>query len=144
MTTTLTAPVVVPAEATAVVESVHPVRVLLATEGISLFEAVVRPGQEPPMHIHEREDEGFHVLEGLLAVHVDGVTHLLGPGGTALLPRGVPHTFAVRSDEVRMIVTCTPGGFEGMFAELPAPLDPATAGPVFAAYGITVTGPNPG
>ena len=28
----------------------------------SLMEAVMRPGTEPPYHIHEREDETFYII----------------------------------------------------------------------------------
>ena len=62
----------------------------------SLIEAVMRPGTEPPYHIHEREEESFHILEGHLSVMVDGVVHECRTGDTILLPRGLPHTFRVR------------------------------------------------
>ena len=47
-------------------------------------------------------------------------------GACALLPRGVPHTFAVESGSARMLVVCTPGGFEGMFDAVPARLGAAS------------------
>ncbi|WP_217920867.1 cupin domain-containing protein [Miltoncostaea oceani] len=141
---TATPAVVTAPGAGSAVQSFHAVRVLIATEGLSLFEAVAHPGEEPPMHIHDREDETFHVLEGHLTVHCGGEAHDAPAGTSALLPRGVPHTFTVRSPVARMLVACTPGGFEGMFSELPAPVDMDRAPAVFAAYGIRVTGPNPG
>lgn len=125
------------------VESFHPLRMMLRSPSISVSEGVVRPGQEPPMHVHEREDEVFHVLDGRLTIWVDGAEHAAGSGACAFLPRGLPHTFAVDSESVRMLVICTPGGFEGMFAEIPAPVDMAVAGAAFERYGISVTGPNP-
>jgi quercetin dioxygenase-like cupin family protein len=95
------------------------------------------------MHIHEREDETFHVLEGRLTLFVGGEEHDAPAGACALLPRGIPHTFAVESESVGMLVVCTPGGFEGMFDAVPAPVDMAVAEAAFERFGITVIGPNP-
>jgi quercetin dioxygenase-like cupin family protein len=141
---TPTTALVTPPGAGDAVRGFHAVRVLVATEELSVFEAVVHPGEEPPLHIHAREDETFHVLEGHLTVHCGGEAHEAPAGATALLPRGTAHTFTVRSAVARMLVVCTPGGFERMFAELPAPVDMDRAPAVFEAYGIEVTGPNPG
>jgi quercetin dioxygenase-like cupin family protein len=110
----------------------------------SVLEVSTRPGEEPPMHVHDREDETFYVLEGGLTLFVGDARHDAPAGACALLPRGVPHTFAVEGESVRMLVVCTPGGFEGMFDAVPAPVDMAIAQAAFARFGITVTGPNPG
>ena len=36
----------------------------------SLIEGCLKPGNEPPPHVHEREDELFYVLEGKMDVYV--------------------------------------------------------------------------
>jgi quercetin dioxygenase-like cupin family protein len=73
----------------------------------------------PALHIHPQSDEAFYVLTGTLTVTVGGSLHTIHPGGLAFVPRGVPHTFANRSDEpVTMLIVMTPGGFEGYFQEL--------------------------
>lgn len=89
---------------------------------LSLAECVLRPGVEPPPHVHAHEDEGFYVLEGELDVQV-GERLLPAPAGTFVwAPRGVPHTFAVQSDVVRALILTTPGGFlESMFEPFAAP-----------------------
>jgi uncharacterized cupin superfamily protein len=43
----------------------------------ALIQAVSRPGSEPPLHVHEREDELFYILEGDVHVMVDGAVHNL-------------------------------------------------------------------
>jgi uncharacterized RmlC-like cupin family protein len=58
-----------------------------------------------------------------------------GPGAFVFLPRGIPHTFVVEGDiPARMLVLCTPGGFEGYHIEggtlalddsIPVSFDPA-------------------
>lgn len=81
----------------------------------ALAEVVVRPGDEPPPHVHAREDEAFHVLSGEIAF-TRGIERIgAGPGSHVFLPRGIPHTFSVESDEARVLVLCTPGGLEEAF-----------------------------
>jgi quercetin dioxygenase-like cupin family protein len=102
------------------------------TEGrFALIEAVGRKGNGPPPHIHRREDETFYVLEGEVSVWVGDRTMKAGPGTMVFLPRNVQHTFAIESEQARMLVLLTPAGFEGWFKEfsVPAPamtLPPAT------------------
>ena len=52
-------------------------------------------GTVVPVHAHPDEQLG-PVLEGRLALTVDGVEHLLGPGDAYQIPDGVEH--AARSD----------------------------------------------
>jgi mannose-6-phosphate isomerase-like protein (cupin superfamily) len=72
----------------------------------------------PPLHIHHEEDELLQILEGDVRVACGDTDVVLGPGGFAYLPRGVPHTFWVQgSAPARMLVIFTPGGGEQMFVE---------------------------
>ena len=87
----------------------------------SLLEVSARPGSEPPYHIHEREDETFYLLEGRVGVMLDGVVHELVPGDSIFLPRGIPHTFRIRSEYSRSLAIITPSGFEGFFKMLGEP-----------------------
>jgi mannose-6-phosphate isomerase-like protein (cupin superfamily) len=36
-----------------------------------IWEAVVPPGGGPPPHLHTREEEGFYVIDGEIAVYAD-------------------------------------------------------------------------
>jgi len=89
----------------------------------SLLEMNARPGSEPPYHIHEREDETFYILEGRVSVMVDGEIHELGAGETMFLPRGIPHTFRIRSASARALLVLTPSGFEGYFRAMGQPAE---------------------
>lgn len=107
------------------------VRILIdaaATGGaLGMIEAEIVPGGGPPPHVHSREDETFHVLEGEIVFMVDGESHLVRAGETAFAPRGIPHTF--RNDSraaARVLVTLTPGGFESFFAETGTPAQPGS------------------
>ena len=58
-----------------------------------LLEATLVPGNEPPPHVHSREDELFYVLEGELTVEVGDETVRLAAGGFVAVPPMVVHTF---------------------------------------------------
>jgi quercetin dioxygenase-like cupin family protein len=74
----------------------------------------------PPLHKHDF-DEMFYVLEGELTFEVAGERMTAGTGELAFAPRGVPHTFANLSDRpARMVLVCTPAGFERYFARMAA------------------------
>ena len=89
----------------------------------SMLEIVGRPGTEPPYHVHQNEDETFYILEGRISFMVDGVVYDLVAGDTMFLPRNVPHTFRVRSEHARGILTVTPSGFDGYFRAIGRPVD---------------------
>jgi quercetin dioxygenase-like cupin family protein len=89
-----------------------------------LAEVEVAPGGGTPPHIHRREDEAFHMLEGSLTIQVGGNTITASAGDFAFLPRGVAHSFKNTGDgSARALVLTTPAGLEGFFAEV---FDPAT------------------
>src|SRR5262249_10432053 len=87
----------------------------------ALIEVMQKPGAEPPLHVHDREDETFYVMEGESAVWVGGEVHPLKAGESIFLPRGVPHTFRVRSEVARALNFISPGGFEDWFRMLGTP-----------------------
>ncbi|MEI9967963.1 MAG: quercetin 2,3-dioxygenase [Terracidiphilus sp.] len=89
-----------------------------------LAEIEVAPGGGTPPHIHRREDEAFHMLEGSLTIQVGGNTITASAGDFAFLPRGVVHSFKNTSAaSAKALVLTTPSGLEGFFAEV---FDPAT------------------
>ncbi len=78
-------------------------------------------GEEPPMHIHRREDEVFIVQEGEMALRVGEDTLEMGPGDIAVGPKDIPHTYAIRSARARWLVLTFPAGFEDFVREASAP-----------------------
>jgi mannose-6-phosphate isomerase-like protein (cupin superfamily) len=85
-----------------------------ATDGAyALVECVAPPGHMPPPHVHERDAEGFLVLEGELTVHTADGPRQLGPGMSLHAVAGRPHTIEVTSDTpCRWVVVSSPAGFE--------------------------------
>lgn len=101
------------------------------TEGqFALIEMVGRKGNVPPPHIHHREDEIFYLLEGELTVSVGERRFKATPGTMVFLPRNVPHSFTIDSEQGRMLVLLTPGGFEGWFRDFSVPATAMTLPPV--------------
>ncbi|MBR0674126.1 cupin domain-containing protein [Roseomonas soli] len=117
---------------------------------VGVFKDTVPPGEGPPLHLHQREDEVFHILEGRFRLWCGDRRWDVGPGETALLPRGVPHTYRNIGDGPgRKLVVVTPGGFEAMFgvaAErgLRLPEDVAAFAELAGRrFGVELLGPPP-
>jgi mannose-6-phosphate isomerase-like protein (cupin superfamily) len=87
---------------------------------IALVEQRVPAGYPgPPLHVHPDFDELFYVLGGELSIRLGDDARDVGAGGLAFVPRGVPHTFANRSDRAaHSLVIVTPAGHERYFDAL--------------------------
>ncbi len=87
----------------------------------SMWEAVQKPGSEPPLHVHHANDETFCILEGQMRIMIGDDIYDAGPGDILFAPRGIPHTFKVKSPVATVRTICTPSGFEDWFRELGEP-----------------------
>jgi quercetin dioxygenase-like cupin family protein len=92
----------------------------------------VRAGDEPPLHVHTREDETVYLLEGAITAYVGGQEIDVDAGSYAALPKNVPHTLTVRGDEARLLVIEEPAGVEYFLV----PRDDSDTDP--AKFGITL------
>jgi len=103
----------------------------------------VPPGFASPYHVHHREDEAFYVIEGELAVILNGQWKHFGPGAYVFGPRGIPHGFCpVGEKPVRMLIAFTPAGkMEGFFRETAVPNGPKMTPEMFAKYEMKYVGP---
>ena len=110
-------------------------------------------GDMPPLHLHERDDETFYVIEGTVSVFVEDMETALTAGQALLASRGKPHTYRVESEQARWLVINNPSGFEEFIlkvsteaptAELPPlgrPADPGRLADEAAKVGIQILGP---
>lgn len=111
----------------------------------------MHPGFATPHHVHHREDEAFYIIEGEVAFILNGEWKRVGPGAYVYGPREIPHGFKIVGEApARMLVVCTPGGFENFMLELGQPLDGPPAPPEMpklvaaaARAGIDILGPLP-
>jgi quercetin dioxygenase-like cupin family protein len=75
----------------------------------TLFEELSQRGKVTPLHMHPAADETFCVLAGEIVVYVNGAEQMVGSGGTASIPRGMPHAVMVSSETARVLTLVTPG-----------------------------------
>jgi mannose-6-phosphate isomerase-like protein (cupin superfamily) len=123
----------------------------------SLLEATLAPGNEPPPHVHTREDELFYMLEGEFDMYVGEEAFNVNKGECIFLPKFKPHAFVIRSLRLRVLILYTPGGVEEAFRKMSSPaqsLQPPTAALTysqsdlaqtarrFAAYGVQILSPE--
>jgi len=103
-------------------------------DGISVLESVAPHADSPPLHVHQTEDEIFHVLEGELRVRAGDADIRIGVGESILGPKGVPHTYRVESlAGARWLVITRRGDFERFVRAFSRPAErpglPAPQGP---------------
>lgn len=131
----------------------------------AVVEYHARPGNEPPPHVHEWEDEFYHILEGRAEFYSGADRLVAGPGDYAFVPQGAPHTFRILTPALRMVITVAsvdgrPVGLDRYFIEtgeparsMELPADATTystadpeamtaAGRLAAAYGTRILSPD--
>jgi quercetin dioxygenase-like cupin family protein len=100
---------------------------------LTVYEILFPPDSGPPLHVHEREDEAFYVIEGSLSVRMGDEVFEAPAGSFMFQPRGIPHTFRSSSEGARALLFVVPSGFEGFFHALGRPAEamalPPPAGP---------------
>jgi len=90
------------------------------TDGrLTIMEGEILVGESPPLHIHHREDEYFHVLAGEIEFQI-GDEKILGKTGTWIFaPRYIKHTFRnINSTGARLEYVFQPAGIEFYFEEV--------------------------
>jgi quercetin dioxygenase-like cupin family protein len=120
---------------------------------MSVLEFDETRGQAPPLHVHAGEDELWVVLDGEISFFVGDARHDLTAGQIAFGPRGIPHSYLVRSARSRMAAVFAPSGIEEWFRANGSPIGPSDAFPAafdIAAivasaetYSLHVAGPPP-
>lgn len=91
------------------------------TDGrFSFLESTLHPGDTgPPVHRHPESDEVFFLLEGELLMLLGERRLVAGPGTFILVPKGLPHAFALHgSAPARTVGIFSPAGFEQFHADI--------------------------
>jgi quercetin dioxygenase-like cupin family protein len=94
----------------------------------ALIEFLFPQGASPPLHTHP-QDESYVILEGSLTIQAANQRIELSPGGAAVVPMGIAHTFRVDSDTAQVLVLSTPAGLERMVRDGSVPADAPTLPP---------------
>jgi mannose-6-phosphate isomerase-like protein (cupin superfamily) len=119
---------------------------------LTVHEQWVTAAGNPPLHVHDRQDELFLVVEGEIEVTLGDRSIVVPSGSVAFGPRGVPHTYAVRDGVAHLYVVSTPSGLEDFFREVgdpaaalalpePSAADVPTVVATAARHGITILPP---
>jgi mannose-6-phosphate isomerase-like protein (cupin superfamily) len=87
----------------------------------SMTDYLSKPGNEPPAHVHDREDEFIYVLEGRIDAYIGKEVFSAGQNEGVYFPKFVPHTFTILTPQLRMLIWMSPGGFERYFREMSDP-----------------------
>jgi quercetin 2,3-dioxygenase len=69
-----------------------------------------------PGHVHERSHEAIMVLEGRLALTLDGTEYTLTRGDTASVPAGTEHAYRGDGHYTKLLTMSAPGGLEKLIA----------------------------
>jgi quercetin dioxygenase-like cupin family protein len=117
------------------------------TDGdLAIFEQTsLSQGKGTPLHLHNSQDEIFHVTEGEYYFQVGEEKFNLTMGDSIFLPRNVPHAWTQVSEKGKMTVIVQPAGkLENFFVTM-ASLDheptSAEVSKIFADNDMVVVGP---
>src|SRR4029078_9144396 len=76
----------------------------------TLLEIDLYKSDGPPFHFHKTFSEKFEVIKGILYLQRGKEKRVLKPGESAMVPKGTPHKFYNKSNDlVRFRITFQPG-----------------------------------
>lgn len=87
------------------------VRQALGVTAFGVNAIVMPPGFEGFLHFHEQQDELYFVHRGTARVDVDGVEHVLGPGGLVHVESTTPRRISNAGDDDLVVLVI--GGKDG-------------------------------
>ena len=124
---------------------------------LSVLEQWAPMGDSPPLHLHQNQDEIFHLIDGEFRFRVGDEERRFVAGDTLIAPKGTPHTYRIESAGGGHWLVVTHGrDFEDFVRAFgrPAARDslPETSGPptpehaealsqACLKYGIQIVGP---
>ncbi len=88
-------------------------------KGASCTEWSAAPGFDTGLHVHERLEETWYVLDGELEFHLGEETFTASAGATVFVPPRVAHAFANHTDApAKFLLIMSPPGHDRYFDEL--------------------------
>jgi uncharacterized cupin superfamily protein len=94
----------------ATTELFRPLRRELGVESFGINQITLQPGQRMRVHLHERQDEVYVVLEGTLTLIVEGEEHALGAGFLARVAPQVRRQIGNRGAEPAVLLVVGAAG----------------------------------
>ena len=102
------------------------------TDGsFSMFDILAPRGTGAPPHLFAESDMFYYVLEGAVETLLGHEIRTASKGDFVFIPKGTPHARRVASESARLLLLCTPSGFERVLelsaektqAQTPPPAD---------------------
>jgi quercetin dioxygenase-like cupin family protein len=85
----------------------------------TIVQSLIVPDSAVPIHMHQNEDEVFHIIEGCLRFQIGKAEFDAVQGATVVVPKGSVHGWRNVTDaRVLALVMFSPGGIDGMFDEI--------------------------
>ncbi|MGH9182655.1 MAG: quercetin 2,3-dioxygenase [Acidimicrobiales bacterium] len=112
-------------------------------------------GSTVPLHVNDRWDRGFYILDGQYTFVIGDDARAASPGTWIFVPRETPHAWRCDSPEGRLLNLTVPGGLESFYRQagesvadprrLPPKREPdvEALSSTAARYGIAIIGPPP-
>lgn len=116
---------------------------------MSVMVVDVPPGGFVPPHRHAKEEEGYFVLDGMLALTIADQTRTLGPGDFGHVPPRTVHAYANPGTAPVRFLAWTVGGpidqfFEAMSQQVRhMPRDAPAMAEITARFGVQMVGAPP-
>jgi len=106
----------------------------------TVIEVISLPGNGPPPHLHENEDESIYVIDGEFEILLGAKTMRAEPGAFVFIPKRTVHRFRCIGDGPgKVLLHFTPGGIEGFFREAGVPVTNDSLAPSVDSAEITRT-----
>jgi len=90
------------------------------------MEYTAEPGNEPPPHLHELENETLYILEGEIEAYQGDDVLRLVPGDCLFTPIGEPHAWYILTPKLRMLIMVAPAFSNRYFREIGCTVDAMT------------------
>jgi quercetin dioxygenase-like cupin family protein len=124
--------------------------------GLSAVEFLDFEGSSVPLHVNERWDRSFYILDGQYTFVIGEEATAASLGAWVFVPRRIPHAWRCDSAQGRLLTIATPGGVEAFYRQVGEPVTdrgrlPSRTEPdvealsrAAAQHGIAIVGPPPG
>ena len=124
--------------------------------GLSAVEFLDFEGSSVPLHVNERWDRSFYILDGDYTFVVGEEAIAASLGAWLFVPRSTPHAWRCDSAQGRLLTIATPGGVEAFYRQVGEPVtdrgrlpgrtepDVEALSRAVAQHGIAIVGPPPG
>ena len=118
--------------------------------GFTVVEFLDFEASSVPLHVNDRWDTGFYILDGEYTFVIADDTVAVSPGAWVYVPRRTPHAWRCDSAGGRLLNVTVPGGFDGFYrqagetvpdrSQLPARREPNVSRPLSTGGAVRHTG----